>query len=269
MSRRLIHTLFVLLCMAYCTELSAQEIQLRLHYPPDSVFKYKTTVRQVRRSEIIPTGQITIITEEMYTLKLHKVREDSSMEVIMTILAAKATVNQEKTYHEHESLKEIPLLLTVRPNGKVLDFVPMEELSSKKERLVELMKKQHMVEEGYPDRLIKVGETWTTRIALSEDLGELKIEELLVTNSKLVGFETIRGIRAAVLGMNMTVQGTVTTTFEEVPVRGTGRGAIHFDFSRGRMIQQWIEFDATSTVETRKGPQEIKTIYAAKTELIP
>jgi hypothetical protein len=85
---------------------------------------------------------------------------------------------------------------------------------------------------------------------------------------KVIGFDTFGGAKCAVVTMNIEISGTVTSQFEEVPVKGKGMGELLFDPARGRLAKQWMQYESMATITEAKGTMELKTEVVTNMELV-
>jgi hypothetical protein len=243
-----------------------QEVLLRYKYVPGETLKYKETTTIHQQGEYIREWVLT--TEELSSNRTEKTYADSSADVIMAIEKTESRLFNEKVPSPRETLEGVPILLRKAASGKILEMQPLEDVSSKKRKMIDELKVQSQIGEGLPDRPLKRGEQWERSSAVSYDLGERRIELLRKVSMKFLGFDTFGGAKCAVVTMNIEISGTITTQFEEVPVKGKGIGELLFDPARGQLLKQWMQYESTATITEAKGPMELKTEVVGNMELV-
>lgn len=154
---------------------------------------------------------------------------------IMIIETTESHLFDEKVPSPREALWGVPIIMRQAADGKILDMQPLEDVSSKKRKLIDVLKTQSQIGWGLPDRPLKRGEQWERSWAISYDLAERRLESLLKLSMKFVGFDNFRGTQCTVITENIEISGTTSTQFEEVPLKGKGMGEFLFDPVHGRL----------------------------------
>lgn len=137
-----------------------QDVKLEYKFKVGEVDRYKETSLNNMTSDMIPGGQK--ISSEMYvTQKVDKVNPDGSAELLRTIDSTVTMMNDQPMQNQQvKPLIGIPLRLTIQKNGKVLDVKPVNEVTDESlSKMIDAMKKQLMVQPGFPARALKIRET--------------------------------------------------------------------------------------------------------------
>ena len=246
--------------------LTAQEVLLRYKYTTGDSWKMKTSTQIHQEGEYIRDVNLSI--DEVTSYHTEKVYEDSSADIITNLETSETHYFNEKVKSARELLNGVSVLVRLAANGRVLEMKPVEDVSSKKQEMIELTKKQLQLDEGFPTRALRIGEKWENKSAGSYDMGDQRIEQSLKISLKFIGFDKFAGVKCAIVTMNVEVKGTITTQFEEAPVSGSGKGEIVFNPESGKVLQHWMEFESRATISHKKGPMELRTQYSTKQELI-
>ncbi|HWP82748.1 MAG TPA: hypothetical protein VNN76_08845 [Bacteroidota bacterium] len=246
--------------------LLAQQVMLRYLYHPGEAIAYKTVTRISQTGEFIRDAVITIEDVTRYTIQ--KVHDDSSADITMTIESVDARFFKEKFYSNMDELKGVPILIRRASSGKYVDVKPAEDVSSRKRKIIDGIRVNFEFEGGFPDRPLALGETWESSAGWSFDMEETRFDLQLKRSLKFVGFQDFAGVKCAVISMRIDVGGTVTTPFEEVPIKGSGRGTLFFDFGQGKVMQQATEYEGVATISHKKGPMNLRTKNVTRSEIV-
>ena len=154
-----------------------------------------------------------------------------------------------------DKLKGKSILMEIDRDGRVISTKGLEEFS---EELKDLRIQDMYVQLRpiFPDRELKVGDSWDNRIESTIPMGSVLIRTKVEENYTLSGFEEKEGNLCVVIGVNLGIYTTGKTVKKEgevdidIDMEGNGEGEILYAFEHSRLISSRIELDLTSRIRS-------------------
>jgi len=159
-----------------------------------------------------------------------------------------------------KALEGTTVTLTLSPEGEVSDFQGPPD--ARQVNLPELLK-SFSLRDILPQRKVKVGETWTTKLSEHSQRGPVLMLQEKEFTTTLLGVEDKNGSRVARLSVKMELsqkpapEAAAKHPDVELTQDGVSKGEVLFDFLQGRILSESI--DARMSVRaSRKNPTDGK-----------
>jgi len=156
-----------------------------------------------------------------------------------------------------DKLKGKSILMELDRDGRVVSVEGLDRLS---EELKDLSVQDMYVQLRpiFPDRELKVGDTWDNRTESAIPIGGMLIRTNVKENHTLSGFKETANILCAVIGVDLEIYTTGKTVKKEegidididIDMEGKGEGELLYAFEKSRLISSQMEFDLKSKIRS-------------------
>lgn len=258
------------LCILTAVNTLAQDLKFEYKFKPGEIYKTKTTQKNKITGEVLRGRPFEVIVELFSSQRVTGVSEQGVIEMIEAQDSVYATMNGQAIEHPPvEKLNGIQYLRKKTKSGKCLEISPLKELPAELKGSLDQQQQECKNEPGFPDRALKIGESWNEEKVFSYDLGVVKIDQTISVVNRFLGFDKRDGFDCAVFRQTATVNGAMN--FEEGEtgtITGTGRGTKFFATSIGQDLMRFMDAEVNREIETPKGKQAVKIMINMKTELL-
>jgi len=154
-----------------------------------------------------------------------------------------------------DKLKGKSILMEFDRDGRVVSVEGLQRFS---EELKDLSVQDMYVQLRpiFPDRELKVGDTWDNRTESRIPIGGMLIRTNIQEKYTLSGFKETANILCAVIGVNLEIYTTGKTVKKEegididIDMEGKGEGELLYAFEKSRLISSQMEFDLKSKIRS-------------------
>jgi len=246
-----------------------QDVKLEYHYKAGDQWRVKNTIHQQISGEALRGRTLNIVLESFEKTHVESVDESGIASVVSTQDSVAAKVNdQSLPHHGDETLNGIPIRRKITKTGKCLEASSNKDFPAELERTMNMFKQECQNSAGFPEKELKVGESWNDEQVFSVDLGGITFDYTIKAHYRLLGFEKNAGYDCAVLRITSTLDGTLTLEEGSGTVTGTGRGTRFFAVKEGKEVSQFMDLTATREVITPKGKMQLRIVLNTSEELV-
>jgi hypothetical protein len=237
---------------------------LQYRMAEDQMQKYQLTIKQTQDAEVMGQQMKTENKIKIAFTAKSKGLKENNQQLGITIDSMSININgpQGELSPDMSTVEGKSFDMTVSGLGKELDLSGAEsiqyDLGQAGKR--DLASNFQAMFPDLADKPVKIGDTWTSKDAITEKVGNGEIKISLESLNTLVGFETVDGLECAKITAKIT--GTLEGGGEQMGADLAFKGEIegtetwHFAYKEGFFVNLIADVLTKGTVSVR-GPQEI------------
>lgn len=248
--------------------LQAQDVKFEYQFKPGDLTKTKLTQRTKISGEPLRGRSFDVVLEQFSSEQVEAVNEQGIVNSIVNQDSVYATFNGQALEHPGaEKLNGIQYRVKRTKGGKCLEKTPVKELPADLKLNLDIEQQECKNDQGFPEKTMKVGESWTEEKAFSLDLGGVKFDYTVSINNKFLGFDRRDGYDCAVFRQNATMNGALNFEEGTGTVTGTGKGTRFFAVSIGKDIMSFMDITASREIESARGKETVRIVLNYRNEI--
>jgi len=237
---------------------------LQYRMAEDQALKYQLTIEQTQDAEVMGQHMKTENKFEIAFTAKSKGLKENNQQLGITIDSMIININgpQGEISPDMSSVEGKSFDMTISVLGKELDLSGAESIQYDlgQEGKRDVASNFQAIFPDLADKPVKIGDTWTSKDAITEKIGSGEIKISLESLNTLAGFETINGLGCAKITSKIT--GTLEGGGEQMGANLDFKGEIegnetwHFAYKEGLFVNLIADVSTKGTVSVR-GPQEV------------
>jgi hypothetical protein len=250
---------FSLVCAPGCGE---RPFKLRFKFKPGDVYKYKVTQDSATTTEFMGKKmEMPSKAEVILTQKVDRV-DQGVAEITITCDAYDMEMNIggrkiPNTMGSSMVGKQTPMKL--RENGEIIEPKGMQSMVALQGLSADISNVLFSLYPTFPDRRLKVGDTWTQK----EELPQSQMKIIVESTYTFTRREEKNGHTCAVLdySISMNVQGADDDEQMKMKGSGTGKGTTYVAYEKGLLVESRVDMNLKMSIAAPlpMGEQEIPT----------
>jgi hypothetical protein len=254
-------------------------LTLQYRMPENQVLKYQSSGSMAMDMEVMGQAMEIGVDETLaFTVKSKGQKEDNyQLQVTIDSMSMKIAAPQRELAPDMSPVKGQSFDLTLSPMGEEKDFSGAESIQFEVEpgTIYNIASKFQAVFPDFAGRPVKIGDTWTTRAAITENTNKSESLIKLEVLNTLEGFETVDGMECIRIKAEFT--GTIEGKSEPEPgvelvsegeVKGTD--ILYFAYKEGILVKAVTNGvgDVTATATAQGITIPMKRVFQNELKLV-